>query len=80
LEILKSGRVSAIIAAMPDMSAHLDTIHFDSAFVLGQLSDEIHCFSSAEAGLFIEKLNDGIKQLNDEGVIKKILGVRYLDE
>jgi ABC-type amino acid transport substrate-binding protein len=79
-KLLLKGRVSAVVAWLPDAQDYVDNTSFlyDPNLIIGQVVDRILCFDTPANRYFIEHFDDEIKTMKESGELTTILGRAYL--
>ncbi len=78
--ILQRGRVNAIIGFLPDINLFLDELSFSPKNPLLVGYDRITCHNNETGKQFINSISPKLKEMKEDGAIKKILGTFYLEE
>ncbi len=72
LEMLKLGRIRAILGYYPDHKDIFDQLHFDPKFVQYSYSDRLNCVVSESNKTLIERFNQGLKGIKQKGIYQQI--------
>ncbi len=78
--VLKKGRAKAIIGFLPDMNPFLDKLSFSPKNPLVVAYDRITCHNNGTGKQFINSISPKLKEMKEDGTLKRILGDLYLEE
>ncbi|MEH6626515.1 MAG: transporter substrate-binding domain-containing protein [Motiliproteus sp.] len=78
-KILQRGRVDAILGFLPDMNKHLDQLNYNANAPLMVAADRIFCLKSSKTIEFIDKINQGLDSMREDGSFREILGEHYIE-
>ncbi len=67
--MLESGRVSAVVGFLPDLSPFLDRLSYDEGRPLLRGTDHLVCTRSAASHRFIGQINSSLRRMHQEGII-----------
>ena len=79
LEMLKLGRISAILGYYPDQTHIFDELHFDPDFIQYSYSDRLNCVVSEGNKEIIMRFNQGLAKIKAKGIYQKIYN-KYFGE
>ena len=79
---LLSGRIDAFIAYVPDLwgyfgSQHIPQLAYNKSKPILVYQESVACHDTPENRAFIKQLNTALQQLQQQGVIKDLLGFAY---
>lgn len=75
---LKLGRISGLLAFLPDLSSHLHELNYDPEFILKEGGDRLYCHITKDNHDYVDRVNASLKFLKKSGDYKKIMGSFYL--
>jgi ABC-type amino acid transport substrate-binding protein len=78
VQMLKMGRLDALIAALPDIRPHLDGLSYDPDRPLLESYDRINCHDTAKNRAFIQALSRELRGLKEKGVYQEVMGSLYM--
>lgn len=79
VRILIGGRVQAIVCFLPDMNSYLNELSFSPEHPLFVSYDRITCHNNETGKQFVGAVSPKLKEMNEDGTMKKILGKYYLE-
>ncbi|WP_141096253.1 hypothetical protein [Lacimicrobium sp. SS2-24] len=79
LNMLRQNRVDVLIGFMPDYTRHLNELHYDKSFSLGETLDGLTCRTSDLGIATINALSLVFKDMHKDGLLEKILGDEFID-
>lgn len=79
LEMLRLGRINAMIAAIPDIRPYLDNLSYAPEYPLLVGYDRITCRNNETNRAFLAALSEQLMKLKDSGVYQRVAGSLYVD-
>ncbi len=79
LGLLRRDRIQAIISFLPDMNSHLGKLSFSPEHPLFVSYDGITCHNNETGRRFIRAVSPVLREMDEDGTMKKILGDSYLE-
>ncbi len=68
VEMLRMGRLDALIAAVPDMRPYLDRLGYSPELTLLEGFDRLNCHDTERNRAFIRRLSNELRRLKEQGV------------
>ena len=78
LEMLKAGRVDAMLGSVGDLIDLKDKLNYEDADPIYTANENIVCHPGPESEAFLEKIDPVIRSMKSDGSLKAILGKYYL--
>lgn len=78
LELLKKGRVNAIVGSATGLMPYRDRLNFDVNKSVFSVDQGIVCHPGTESRVFLESIRPAIQSMQADGSLKSILGEYYL--
>ena len=78
VQMLRMGRLDALIAATPDILPHLDRLSYAPEHPLFQSFDRINCHNTEQNRAFIRALSEQLRRLKESGVYQEVMGPLYV--
>jgi len=78
LELLKAGKVEAILGSVGDLIAYRDRLNYEDADPIYAVDERIVCHPGAASEAFLKKIDPVIRSIKADGSLKAILGEYYL--
>lgn len=78
VQMLKMGRLDALIAAIPDIRPYLDRLSYAPGHPLLESFDRINCHDTKQNRAFLEALSGQLRRLKEDGVYQEVLGELYV--
>ena len=75
---LKLGRISGLLAFLPDLSSHLHELNYDPNFILKEGGDRLYCHITKDNHVYVDSINASLKLLKKSKEYKEIMGAFYL--
>ncbi|MDX1802297.1 MAG: hypothetical protein R3303_15300 [Marinobacter sp.] len=79
LEMLRLGRINAMIAAIPDIRPYLDNLNYAPGHPLLVGYDRITCHDTDKNRAFLSALSEQLIKLKDAGIYQAVAGSLYVD-
>jgi len=73
IEMLRKGRINALIAIFPNLKNFSEELHYNSEFILDEGKDYIICHKSEYGAKFISKINKALEQMSVDGSYDRII-------
>jgi hypothetical protein len=78
LELLKAGKVDAMLGSVADLIPYKDKLHYDAANPIYSVDESLVCHPGAASEVFLKKADPAIRSMKADGSLKSILGEYYL--
>ena len=78
LDLLETGKVSAMLGSVGDLIAFKDRLNYEDADPIYAVDERLVCHPRAKSEAFLKKVDPAIRSMKADGSLKSILGEYYL--
>jgi len=78
LDLLETGKVSAMLGSVGDLIAFKDRLNYEDADPIYAVDERLVCHPGAKSEAFLKKVDPAIRSMKADGSLKSILGEYYL--